>query len=166
MKMKHLLIFMAIMVLVDACASTPATGVPSEPATLSPNIPIATSTAGNTSTKESPTMTFNPKTGDQPLLEGNVFIYETRLFIRESYPSQIALTVSGDLPTPCHQLRIAVGKPDTKNIINIDIYTVVDTNRMCAQALMPFQETIELGAFSSGHYSVWVNGKPAGEFDS
>jgi hypothetical protein len=30
----------------------------------------------------------------------------------------------------------------------------------------PFEATIDLGTYPSGHYSVWVNGELAGEFDS
>jgi hypothetical protein len=37
---------------------------------------------------------------------------------------------------------------------------------MCTQILKPFQASIDLGTFPSGHYSVYVNGELAGEFDS
>jgi hypothetical protein len=30
----------------------------------------------------------------------------------------------------------------------------------------PFEANIDLGTYPSGHYSVWVNGELAGEFDS
>jgi hypothetical protein len=32
--------------------------------------------------------------------------------------------------------------------------------------LESFQEQIELGTFSGGHYAVWLNGEMIGEFDS
>jgi hypothetical protein len=88
------------------------------------------------------------------------------LLIRESYPPQIALTISGDLPTPCHQVRAEIALPDAENKIIVDMYTVTDPNMVCTQVLKPFQENIDLGVFPSGHYSVWVNGELAGEFDS
>jgi hypothetical protein len=86
--------------------------------------------------------------------------------IRESYPPQITLSLQGNLPTPCHNLRAKISEPDAENKINVEVYTVVDPNMMCTQVLKPFQETVELGTFPNGHYSVFVNGELVGEFDS
>jgi hypothetical protein len=95
-----------------------------------------------------------------------VFIEEKGVLVRESYPPQISLTVSGNLPTPCNELRLQVDEPDEKNNIQVDAYSVTDPNMMCTQVLKPFQASIDLGTFPSGHYSVYVNGELAGEFDS
>lgn len=103
---------------------------------------------------------------DGNLSREGIFIDEMGLIIRESFPPQIALTFSGNLPTPCHQIRSVVSDPDAENKINVEVYTLVDPNIMCTQVLKPFTESIELGTFPSGHYSVWVNGQLAGEFDS
>jgi hypothetical protein len=111
-------------------------------------------------------MPYVPQPDDANLTRETLFIEEFGLLIRESYPPQIALGISGNLPTPCHQLRAAISEPDAENKINVEVYTVVDPNMMCTQVLKPFSETIELGTFPSGHYSVWVNGQLAGEFDS
>jgi hypothetical protein len=107
-----------------------------------------------------------PLPDDKQLTRGNAFVQESGLLIRESYPPQIALSVSGELPTPCHQLRIAVPTPDPDNKIAVEVYSVVNPDMMCTQVLKPFQEQVELGSFPSGHYSVWVNGELVGEFDS
>jgi hypothetical protein len=32
--------------------------------------------------------------------------------------------------------------------------------------LRPFEQEINLGGFPAGHYTVFVNGKPVGEFDN
>ena len=111
---------------------------------------------------------------EQPLLEDPnsiaghdpVFIEEQGLLIRESFPPQIALSLSGNLPTPCHQLHANVTPPDAENKIIIDVYSVTDPTLICTQVLSPFTETVELGTYPSGHYAVWVNGALAGEFDS
>jgi hypothetical protein len=88
------------------------------------------------------------------------------LLIFESFSDQISISLSGDLPTPCHQLRVQVNEPDENNKIDVDAYSVVDPDMICIQVLEPFQASIDLGTFPSGHYSVWVNGELAGEFDS
>ena len=103
----------------------------------------------------------NPK-----FVRGNIFIEESGLVIRESYPPQISLNLNGNLPTPCHQFRADVSKPDTENKINVDVYTVVNPDVMCVQVLKEFTESINLGTYPSGHYTVLVNGQSVGEFDS
>ena len=109
---------------------------------------------------------YAPQPNDTSLERGIAFVEEMGLLIRESYPPQIALGISGNVPTPCHQLRAAISAPDAENKINVAVYTVVDPNMLCAEVLKPFSETIELGTFPGGHYSVWVNETLAGEFDS
>lgn len=109
---------------------------------------------------------FAPQSGDTDLTRGNVYINEASLIIRESFPPQISLILTGDLPTPCNQLRVQIGAPDPENKVMVDVYSVVDPNRVCAEVLKPFDESIDLGTFPTGHYTVQVNGEMAGEFDS
>jgi hypothetical protein len=95
-----------------------------------------------------------------------VFIEESGIIIRESYPPQISLTLSGNLPNPCHELRAEIGTPDADNRMDVDVYTVVDPNVMCTEVLKPFTESMDLGTFPTGHYTVWVNSELVGEFDA
>lgn len=97
---------------------------------------------------------FVPQPNDDRFSRGNVFIKEMGLLISKSYLLQITLTISSDLPTPCHQVRAEIAPPDTENKINVDVYTIVDPNILCTQVLKPFQENIDLGTFPSGHYSL------------
>jgi hypothetical protein len=106
------------------------------------------------------------KAGDANLSRGNVFIDSTDLVIRESYPPQIALVLAGGLPTPCHQLRVVVSPPDLGNRIDVEVYSVVDPAAICIQVIEAFSQTVEMGTYASGHYTVFVNGELAGEFDS
>ena len=100
------------------------------------------------------------------LNRASVFIDSTQLLLLESYPPQINLIISGNLPTPCHQLRVAISDPDELNRINVEVYSVVDAEAICIQVLEPFEETVSLGSFPSGSYQVFVNGEEIGEFDS
>lgn len=109
---------------------------------------------------------FAPQTGDADLTRGNIYIDEASLVIRESFPPQISLSLSGELPTPCNQMRVEINPPDSENKILVDVYSVIDPDKVCIQVLEPFEEQIDLGAFPSGHYTVWVNGELAGEFDT
>lgn len=156
------LIYLLVTILILTACAVPATSEPGNSAdTPVTDLPIFVDP-----TKEQIIMPNDPILNDGNLSREGIFIDEMGLLIRESFPPQIALTFSGNLPTPCHQIRSVVSDPDAENKINIEVYTLVDPNIMCTQVLKPFTESIELGTFPSGHYSVWVNGQLAGEFDS
>ena len=161
MKGRIMLLFLCLAV---ACAPLPQ--ATAEPGTLPPDTVVTSPPEGDIPTSEPYVNPFLPKPGDEKLLRANIFINEASLVIRESYPPQISLSLGGNLPTPCHQLRVEIASPDQENKVVVDAYSVVDPNVVCIQVLEPFQEYIDLGTFSSGHYSVWVNGELAGEFDS
>ena len=85
----------------------------------------------------------------------------------ESYPIQVMLSLSGDLPTPCHSFHADVSEPNQKNEIHVDVYSLVDPEIMCIQKIEPFVENVSIpmtGA-ADGTYTVWVNGKLVGEFN-
>ena len=157
--MRQLIILIIVAALVTAC--TPITTSPE------PDSPVVNPTENGSPTEAQPAMpSYIPQPNDINFSRADVFVDEMGLLIRESFPPQITLGISGNLPTPCHQLRANINAPDEENKINVEVYTIVDPNMLCTQVLKPFQENIELGTFPSGHYSVWVNGGLAGEFDS
>jgi hypothetical protein len=131
-----------------------------------PDTAVTSPPEDNMSTNQPNLNPFAPKPGDEKLTRGNVYINEASLVIRESYPPRISLSISGDLPTPCNELRAEISPPNQENKIMVDVYSLVDPDKVCIQVLEPFQESIDLGTFPTGHYSVWVNGEMAGEFDA
>src|SRR5688500_2638985 len=167
--MKYLSILFTISLLIVACTQVPLPSqspVPAPNSTLPPDAPITNPPPNGSPPMETPDIPFAPKPGDINLSRGNVFINESGLLIKESFPPQITLSLSGDLPTPCHELRVNAQEPDSENKINVEVYSVVDPDQVCTQVLQPFQENIDLGTFPSGHYTVWVNGDVVGEFDT
>lgn len=135
---------------------------PDQPVTQEPSDGVLPP-PGSVDVSENP---YAPQPGDNVLSGGNVYLDSTDLLILESYPIQVNLYFSGNLPTPCNQLRVVVPEPDADNRIFIEVYSVTDPNAMCIQVLDPFDTTISLGSFASGHYEVYVNGELIGEFDS
>ncbi|MBU0510345.1 MAG: hypothetical protein KJ638_01415 [Chloroflexi bacterium] len=107
---------------------------------------------------------FAPATGDEKLKRGNVFIDATEVLLLESYPVQVNLQLTGNLPTPCHQLRVIVSEPDDQNRIQVEAYSVTDPNVICIQVLEPLDVRVSLGDFTEGEFSIWVNGEQVGEF--
>lgn len=110
--------------------------------------------------------TYAPKPGDVSLTRGAVFIDSAQLLIMESYPPQIALILKGSTPTPCNELRVFVNKPDAENRIQVEAYSVIDPTEVCIEVLAPFEVNVPLGSYPPGHYTVLVNGKQVGDFDS
>jgi hypothetical protein len=161
MKLNLLLILTALW----AAACAPLSGSTSEPGALPPDTAVTSPPVG-APTEEQAGSPYDPQPGDENLTQGEVFIEDMGLIIRESFPPQIALEMSGNLPTPCNQLRVEVEEPDDQNQIDVSVYSVVDPEMVCAQVLESFQVSIDLGTYPSGHYSVLVNGELAGEFDS
>ena len=108
---------------------------------------------------------YAPQPGDISLLRGTVYLDSAQLLIKESYPPQISLVMMGNLPDPCHTLRVNVSTQDAENRIRVDVYSLTDSSTICVQVLEPFNVSIPLGDFPAGHYTVLVNGDMAGEFD-
>ncbi|HEX9900579.1 MAG TPA: hypothetical protein VGC81_15250 [Candidatus Methylomirabilis sp.] len=96
---------------------------------------------------------------------GGVYLDSMEIIQRESYPVQVALVLQGSLPTPCHELRTEVAEPDEQGRIVVDVYSLVDPDEVCIQVLQPFEETVELGSYTQGTFTVWVNGEQVGEVD-
>ena len=151
-------ILLILILLGTACA-------PLEP-TPGPDTAVTSPPVDSIPTNEPSTNPLAPQPGDADLTRGEVYIHEASLIIRESFPPQISVTITGDLPTPCNQLRAEIHPPDAENKIVVEVYSVVDPDQVCVQVLEPFEESIDLGTYPTGHYIVWVNDQMAGEFDT
>lgn len=102
---------------------------------------------------------------DNQMIRGNVFLDGKDLLVLESFPPQFVLHLTGTLPTPCHQLQAEVSGPDEQKDIKVEVYSITDPGKMCIQVLHPFEKDIPLGSFTSGRYSVLVNGEKVGEIN-
>jgi len=140
---------------------TTAPTVPPATPTADPNAPV-TAVPGGEATP-APQL-WDPQPSDQALEQGPAYIEGAEVLVLESFPVQIMLNLSGSLPTPCHQLRLTVAKPDAQNQIAVEVYSVVDPGQICTQNLAPFDVAVPLGSFPSGDYTILVNGTPMGEF--
>lgn len=162
MKFQKLLMILAICAIVlSACAPGQAT-VESPTATAQPDEPVA-STPGN---PEPETPSYEPQPGDKNMTRSKVYIEGAEVLVLESEPPQVMLHVAGNLPNPCHNLRIQVNPPDAKNNILVDVYAVVDPTKNCIEVIKPFDASVRLDVgLAKGAYSVYVNGEPIGAMD-
>ena len=125
------------------------------------NPPLLQATPGSL-----PAPDYAPRPGNEALARAGVFLDSATLLVQASSPAQFSLTLKGNLPTPCHELRVKVDPPDPRNQIMIEVYSVTDPTKICAEMLKPFEQEINLGSFPTGHYTVFVNGKQVGGFDA
>ncbi|MEW6029988.1 MAG: hypothetical protein AB1554_10995 [Chloroflexota bacterium] len=150
--MKRLL-FILIFALLSACAPTATPEYP--------DMPVDSNTPPNGLPP-----TYAPRPGDDQMMRDGVYLDSTDMLVMESYPPQFALMLKGNLPTPCHELRVVYHEPDSENKINLEVYSVAQPDAVCVMVLQPFEQNINLGSFPSGHYTVWVNEEQVAEFDA
>ncbi len=109
---------------------------------------------------------YAPQPGDGALTRGEVTIdmSSTRLDSTSTQPNIMAVNLSGELPDPCHHLRIVPSPADNENKVILEVYTVFDPESVCTSATQPFQVIYPLG-LTSGFYGVYVNGQLVGKFE-
>ena len=100
-----------------------------------------------------------PQPDDTHLQEGTAYL--TSASVEPAAGGKVLLSVAGNLPTPCHQLRVAVERRETR--LQVRVYSVVDPQQECAQALAAFSTQVKLGPFPDGEYEVVVNGRMVGK---
>jgi len=111
---------------------------------------------------------YAPRPGDSALQRDELKIDSATLSPTMTQPGQVTLEFAYFQPTPCHQLRVEVSKPNAQKRIDVSAYTVIEKDKACALMALatPLQASLNLGSFRRGHYYVWVNAVVAGEFDS
>jgi hypothetical protein len=97
-------------------------------------------------------------------IDGEVWITGTDLRIMESFPIQVMLDVSGDKPTPCHEIFWTV--EDDGEVIDITMISQVSSDQVCAEVIEPFTIAVPLGSWEGESRQVVLNGEEAGSFDS
>lgn len=114
-----------------------------------------------------PASSYEPQPDDAELQRGQVFLdlKNSPLVISESLPVQVSLILNGNLPDPCHKLRVVVVPANPQREVRLEVYSVYDPQLVCITVLQPINATIPLGSFPSGHYTVFVNDQLVGEFD-
>jgi hypothetical protein len=158
MKKFFLLIFLLAFGL-SGCGNTPIS-TPAFEITLEPTLVVDETSE----TLEAPPE-YLPQTGDSELDRANALTNSIYLLYTDSDPAEVIMHIGGYLPTPCHQLRIYVPPPDEENIINVEVYALVESDLDCPQVLRAYDTRVNLGSYPAGSYWVWVNGGKVGNFD-
>lgn len=105
-----------------------------------------------------------PETGEpeKPMVaSGRVLLEDVELQRDSSTPAQYFLHLSGNLPTPCHKLKVDVQEPDDQNRLMVSVTSTVDPTILCTQVIQPFAEVVSLEGVGEG-ITVVVNGEEVG----
>jgi hypothetical protein len=142
--MKRITALSVLLLGLAACA-----GGPDTPTGAPPTTPVTTAPSGL----------------DSPVPAGWVespFV-PTALYLRvmESFPMQVRLDVSGDLPTPCHQPFWTV--VDDGSVVAVTIVSATAPDQVCAQVIEPVELSIPLGDYVDSRV-VTVDGEEVGSF--
>jgi hypothetical protein len=169
--MFRLTMFVLCIVLLSACgapqkpAPTPASPAGDQPSS-STNIQYPSpSDSDYPSPVDDP---YAPQPGDDALKRAEFQLDKsaTKILQAESFPLQFTIALKGFLPTACHQLRVVINPPDDNNKIVVEVYTLADPNKVCAEMTKSFEGSIPLGSFDKGHYTVFINDVMIGEIDA
>lgn len=95
-----------------------------------------------------------PATGDMQTVR--LQITHIDVLLAQSQPVQASLRAEGWLPDSCTEPRNPT-VTRTGNDITVELPGERPVDRVCAQMVRPFEQTIPLGALPSGQYNLQVN---------
>ena len=89
---------------------------------------------------------------------GPVYIDDVQFLVREKFPMSVAVLISGELPTPCHEVGWEVTVSGSTH--DVTVWSVESPEEIaCATVMEPFTAQVELGDdFLFEDYTVVVNG--------
>jgi hypothetical protein len=175
-------LFIVFIVLLAACSpavepNATDTGVEETPypgpktvglPTITPNYP-APSEGGDDSGGAKVITNYKPQPSDANLTRGEVFLNleNSEILVMESAPVQVNVLLRGDLPDPCHELRVVPTTDEANKRVDLEVYSLAQKGGACITVLQPFEATVSLGSFpEGGTYEVFANGEKLGEFDA
>ncbi len=95
----------------------------------------------------------------QDPVELDAIVDQVDILLKESYPVQVDLVISGHLPDSCSELERITQELDGDRII-VRVVAARPADAVCTQALEPFETTypLDLSELEPGTYIVDVNG--------
>ena len=95
---------------------------------------------------------YAPQDGDEAWLQDGATVDSARWD-----ETTQTLIISGNLPTPCNQMRATISQNDRQ--IDFTIYSVSEPEVICAQMLEPFEAVFKMESFDPQIFRVFINGQ-------
>ncbi len=148
--MKRFISFL-LALLLSACIAQPT-----PEATSTPAIPQVITAEDNP---------YSPLPGDASLRLAGVVLDSINLVERSDLaPTRVELNLFGSLPSVCNQLRVEVSPPNEQYQIFVEVYSLINPNLSCDNVFQQFEDSVLLGQYSPGKYTVWINKGYIGDF--
>lgn len=164
--MRRLLVIVAVGMTVVACGGLDGSGDQGSTSTTAAGPDQPVDSGGDEPIGEPGTVGSIPE--PRPPIDGNVdgevTIDSADLRIMESYPIQVMLDVTGEKPTPCHEVFWTVN--DDGEVIEIEMISQIASDQQCAQVIESFMVAVPLGSWAEESRQVSLNGEVVGSFDS
>ena len=158
---------LALVVLGTACGSPDVIGgggVPAPTTSIDPDQPVD-SDGDQPIAEPGPVGSIpEPRPPIQGSVDGEVWVTGADVRVMESFPVQIMLDVTGDKPTPCHEIFWTV--EDDGEVIEIEMISQVATEQSCAQVIEPFTIAVPLGSWTEETREIRLNGEVVGSFET
>ncbi len=97
-------------------------------------------------------------------VDGEVWVTGADVRTMESFPVQIMLDVTGEKPTPCHEIFWTV--EDDGEVIAIEMISQVASDQVCAEVIEPFTIAVPLGSWAEESREIQLNGEIVGSFET
>lgn len=104
---------------------------------------------------------YNNNTGSSEYVYDDAIVEDVEIMILESFPVQARAVASGYLPDGCTKIDEANTTIERNgNVFNVSIRTIRPRDAICTEAIVPFEQTVNLDVYGldKGTYTVNVNG--------
>ncbi len=166
MGMKRLLLIVGFAVVAIACGSPDVIGGGGDSApttSIDPDQPV--DSGDEPIVEPGPVGSIpEPRPPIEGSVDGEVTVTGADVRIMESFPVQIMLDVTGEKPTPCHEVFWTV--EDDGEVIAIEMISQVATEQVCAEVIEPFTIAVPLGSWAEESREIQLNGEIVGSFES
>jgi hypothetical protein len=165
--MRRLLVVLVLAGVAVACGSPDVIGGGGDPApttSIDPDQPV--DSGGDEPIAEpGPAGSIpEPRPPVEGSVDGEVSVTSADVRIMESFPVQVALDVTGEKPTPCHEIFWTVG--DDGEVIAIEMISQVAAEQVCAEVIEPFTIAVPLGSWTGESREIQLNGEVVGSFEN
>jgi hypothetical protein len=145
------IVYLFLVLILNACIAQPAAE-----STPTVSAPFVIKSADNP---------YAPRLEDISMQIGGVELTSLDLAERvDSTPVRVELGILGLLPRACDELRVDIAAPNDQYEIFVKVYSLVNPNVECENVFQQFEASVLLGVYSTGRYTVWVNGGLVGDF--
>jgi hypothetical protein len=163
--MRRLVVVLALAVVAVACGSPDVIGGGDPAPTTSIDLDQPVDSGDEPIVEPGPVGSIpEPRPPIEGSVDGEVTVTGADVRIMESFPVQIMLDVTGEKPTPCHEVFWTV--EDDGELIAIEMISQVAADQVCTEVIEPFAIAVPLGSWAEESREVQLNGEIVGSFET